>query len=178
MTASFKFNCATGATHSPLIITVMDPTNSLSEGFAKLSVGTPALTRVSPERDRFIDSDHKPLDAKLMKHFRLFRQLNEDPDLPELLSILTLGDKRLVTRTEEDAEELLTSNPSIKPLLQKAWKEASFKELRKLSEFFCYYAPSLRTPNYHRRCPLACGARSMYVVFRPLLLGLVTTTRL
>ncbi len=121
----------------------MDLTGSLSEVFAYLSVGdqnpshdpifrdtTPFLTRVSREHDRFIDNDHKLLDAKLMKNFSAFRRHNEEPDLPALLSILTLGDKRLVTLTEEEAEELLASQLSINLVLQKAWKEASFKELR------------------------------------------------
>jgi hypothetical protein len=127
----------------------MDPTSSLSEDLAHLSVGdlnppreatfrdaTPSVTWVSRERDRFIDDDHKPLDAKLMKHFRLFREFNREPDLPALLSITTLGDKRLVTLTEEEAEELLTRQPSISAILQKAWKEASFKEVRQLGAFF------------------------------------------
>ena len=83
----------------------MDPTGSLSEGFADLSVGdqnaphepTTSLTRVSPERDRFMDDDHKPLDAKHMKTFRAFRRFDEEPYMPALLSVITLEDKRLVT---------------------------------------------------------------------------------
>ncbi len=43
-----------------------------------------------------------------MKAFSAFRRLNEEPDLPTLLSI---RDKRLVTLTEEEAEELLMSQP-------------------------------------------------------------------
>jgi len=116
----------------------MDPTGSLSESFADLSVGnqnapckpTTLLARVSCERDLFINNDHNlVLNAKLMRHFRAFRRLNEVPDLPALLSIVTLGDKQLVTLTEEEAEELLTSQPSITLVLQKAWKEESFKEV-------------------------------------------------
>lgn len=114
----------------------MDPTDSLSEGFAYLSVDTPALTQAPRERDRFTDSDHEPLDTKLMKAFSAFRRLDEEPEFPVLLAMLTLGDKRLVTLTEEEAEELLASYPSINPLLHEAWKEGSFKELRKLSELF------------------------------------------
>ena len=123
----------------------MNPTNSLSEGFAYLSVGdqdtTPSLTQVSRERDHFIDKDHKLLDAKVMKTFSAFRRHNEEPDLPALLSSITRGDKRLVTLTEEGAEELLTSQPSINLVLQKAWTGASFKELRQLSEFFVATQP-------------------------------------
>ena len=124
----------------------MNPTRSLSEDFAHLSVGdlsplpifqdtTLSLARVSRERDRFIDNDHRPLDAKLMKHFSTFRKINEEPDLPALLSCTTVRDKRLVTLTEEEAEELLTRQPSISAILQRAWKEASFKEVRQLGVF-------------------------------------------
>jgi len=131
----------------------MDPTSSLSDDFTHLSVGdlnpphqpifrdtTPSLTRVSRERDRFIDDDHKPLDTTVMKLFSAFRKFNEEPDLPALLFITTVGDDRLVTLTEEKAEELLTRQPSINTVLQKAWKEASFKEVRQLGAFMCHAA--------------------------------------
>src|SRR6267378_6425634 len=91
-----------------LLSTTMDPTKSLSEGFAHLSVGdlnplheaisrgtTPSLTRVARERDRFIDEDHKPLDAEIMETFSAFRRHNEEPGLPALLSSITVGDERL-----------------------------------------------------------------------------------
>ena len=105
----------------------MDPTSSLSELFTDLSVGdqnaphkpTTSLTRVSPDRDRFINDDHKLLDAKLMKTFSVFRRFNEEPDLPALLSVITLGDKRLVTLAYEEAQELLTSPSSIKLVFRK-----------------------------------------------------------
>jgi len=126
--------------YHPQSVTSMDPTSSLSELFTDLSVGdqnaphepTTSLTRVSPDRDRFIDDDHKLLDAKLMKSSSTFRRFNEEPDLPALLSVITLGDKRLVTLAYEEAQELLTSPSSIKLVLQ---KEGSFKEVRQLSEF-------------------------------------------
>jgi len=79
-----------------------------------------------------MDDDHKPLDAKLMKLFSIFRRYHEEPYLPALLSVITLGDKRLVTLAYEEAQELLTSPSSIKLVLQ---KEGSFKEVRQLSEF-------------------------------------------
>ena len=120
-------------------IATMDPTNSLSKGFADLSVGdVTTLTRVSRERDNFIDNDYKSLDEWLMKTSSAFRKHNEVPDLALLLSIITLEDKRLVALTAEEAEELLTSQPSINSVLQwqKAWKISSFKEIRQLSESF------------------------------------------
>ena len=129
--------------------TTMDPTKSLSEGFAHLSVGdlnplreaisrdnTPPLTRVARERDRFTDEDHKPLDAEIMKTFSAFRRLNEEPNLPALLSNITFGDERLVSLSLRETRELLMRQPSITMVLQKAWKEASFKEVRQLGRFF------------------------------------------
>ena len=119
-------------------------TRFLSESFAHLSVGdlnpphprdtTPLLTQVSSERDLFIDHDHELLDAKLQKTFRAFRTINEQPDSHSLLSILTQADERLVPLTEDEAEELLKRQPSIKQVLQDAWEKGSFKEVRQLSE--------------------------------------------
>ena len=124
----------------------MDPTGSLSEGFAYLSVGDqsppnvpvfqdPVLTQVSCDRDHLIDSDHILLDANLMQVFSPFRTIKQVPDFRPLLSNITLGDKRLVTLAPHEAEELLTSHPSIRAVLQKAWQEGSFKEVRQLGEF-------------------------------------------
>jgi hypothetical protein len=126
----------------------MDPTSSLSEDFAHLSVGdlnsshdgifrddTSTLPRVSRDRDRFIDEDHKPLDANLMKAFSAFRRHNEEPDLPSLLCNITVGDKRLDPLSPNEAEELLRRQWSIKAILQKAWKDGSFKEVRRLGAF-------------------------------------------
>jgi hypothetical protein len=127
----------------------MDQTSFLSESFSLLSVGNtdpphevvyrdtiPTLTRVSRERDLFTDGDHSPLDAELMKAFSAFRRHNEEPDLSTLLSHITLSDKRLVTLPPGDAEELLKRQPSINAILQRAWKDASFKEVRQLGAFF------------------------------------------
>jgi hypothetical protein len=87
----------------------MNPTRSLSVGDLSpphiFRDTTVSLAQVSCEHDHFIDNDHRPLDAKLMKHFSAFRKINKEPDLPALLSCITVGDKRLVTLTEEEAEE-------------------------------------------------------------------------
>jgi len=78
-----------------------------------------------------------PWNGEAAKHFSAFRKYNEEPDLPALLIfITTVGDDRLVTLTEEKAEELLTRQPAINTVLKKAWKEASFKEVRQLGAFF------------------------------------------
>jgi hypothetical protein len=124
----------------------MDPTGSLSKGFSALSVGdqntphddkdtTPSLTRVSPKRDLFTDEDHNNLDAHVMETFSLNRKYNEEPPWHTLLTNITVADKRLVTLTPEEAKELLDSHPSVGLVLQKAWRDNNFKEVRQLGEF-------------------------------------------
>ena len=119
----------------------MDPTSSLSKKFAHLSVHDQyknppdKLYRVSDSRDRFIDKDHELLDAPIMIIFSTCRRYNEDPDWPGLLVFITAGDERLLPLTPQKAAELLRREPSIGVVLQNAWKEASFKEVRRLSEF-------------------------------------------
>jgi hypothetical protein len=117
----------------------MDPTSSLYEDFADLSVhdqskNPPHDSRVSDERDRFTDIDHNLLDELVLRIFSSDRQFNKDPDWPGLLSVITL-DERLVTLTPQESQKVLTREPVILVVLQNAWKEASFKEVRRLSEF-------------------------------------------
>ncbi|KIM88098.1 hypothetical protein PILCRDRAFT_3154 [Piloderma croceum F 1598] len=88
---------------------------SISNDFPHLSVvdllassgpsTTPALERISMERDVFTDDDHKPLDAKI----------------------------RLTTITADEAEELLDREPSIVRILRNGWQAGSFKEVRQLA---------------------------------------------
>jgi hypothetical protein len=138
----------------------MDPTIALSEGLAGLSVrNQPSLTRVSCERDCFVDADHRKYDDHIMRIFSVYRQFKMMPDLPFLLSNITLGDERIVTLSMDAAEKLLSSQPGIEVVLQDGWEKGSFKEVRQLSEFFCCHAASFQVVNYHRRYPLACSAR-------------------
>ena len=118
--------------------------DSISNDFSHLSVGdlqtssepstTPALEKISLERDVFTDDDHRPLDAKIVNAFSAFRKLNEEPDLSELLSRITM-DKRLTTLTTDEAEELLNREPSIASILRNGWQVGSFKEVRQLGVF-------------------------------------------
>ena len=126
-----------------------------------------------------MDDDHKPLDAKLMKLFSAFRRLDEEPYLPALLSVITLEDKRLVTLGYEEAEALLTRTSSINLVLQKAWKEGSFKEVRQLSEFFVATQPPFFEPLIIIEDVLWPVVQEKSRWFSaPLLLGLVTTAKL
>ncbi|KAF8218993.1 hypothetical protein L208DRAFT_1523899 [Tricholoma matsutake] len=124
----------------------MDPTSSLSEGFSHLSVGNlntlheaifrdanQTLTQVSCERNLWTDDDHKALNAVIMKTFSTNRMLNLEPNLASLLSNITVGDKRLMTLLSDKAEDLLKRQPSINAVLQKAWKDGSFKEVQQLA---------------------------------------------
>jgi hypothetical protein len=118
--------------------------DSISNHFSNLSVGdlhassgpstTPVLERISPGRDVFTDDDHRPLDAKIVNAFSAFRKLDEEPDLSELLSRITM-DKRLTTITTDEAEELLDREPSIVRILKNGWQAGSFKEVRQLGVF-------------------------------------------
>ena len=93
------------------------------------------LSRVSDERDRSIDDDHK-FDASSLMFFGPYQNIDNPLFLPSLLSHITAEDKRLVTLTLREAAELLTKEQSIGVALQNAWKEGSFKEVRRLSEFY------------------------------------------
>ena len=116
----------------------------ISNDFSHLSGGnlhascepstTRVLERISLERDVFTDDDHRPLDAKIVSGFSAFRKLNEEPDLSELLSRITM-DKRLTTLTTDEAEELLDREPSIARILRNGWQVGSFKEVRQLGVF-------------------------------------------
>ncbi|KAF8219419.1 hypothetical protein L208DRAFT_1418246 [Tricholoma matsutake] len=103
----------------------MDAMSSLSEGFSHLS------------HDLSTDDDHRALDVAIMKTFSANRKINEEPNLASLLSNITAGDKRLISLLWDEAEDLLTHQPSINAVLQKAWKEGSFKEVWQLGAFCC-----------------------------------------
>ena len=117
----------------------MDPANSLSEDLADLSLrdqtNNASLTRVSRERDCFVDEDHKALDEEIMETFSSVREQNGNPSWPALLFNITGGDERIVTLSIPKARKLLSTQPYIEQLLQEAWKSGSFKEVRRLSEF-------------------------------------------
>ena len=102
---------------------------------------TSALTRVSRERDVFTDDDHKALDAVILKTFRAFRVINEEPNLPALLTNITIDDERLTTFTRKEADELLTRETSIAKVLRNAWQAGSFKEVRQLGVYAVRFLP-------------------------------------
>jgi hypothetical protein len=150
--------------HVVLIGFIMD---SISNDFSHLSVGDlhassepstpPALNRISLERDTFTDDDHKLLDEKIENSFSAFRKLNEEPDLPDLLSRVTMDNVRLTMLTPNQAEELLGREPSIAGLLRNGWQAGSFKEVRQLGVFpICSTSTFLLNINQR-----SCGHRSI-----------------
>ena len=132
----------TGPYHVVSIGFIMD---SISNDFSHLSVGDllassepstpPALNRITLESNTFTDDDHKLLDEKIENSFSAFRKHNEEPDLSDLLSRVTMDNERLTMLTPNQAEELLDREPSIAGLLRNGWQAGSFKEVRQLGVF-------------------------------------------
>ena len=95
-----------------------------------------------------------------MDTFSLYWKHDKQLDLPALLSIITLGDNRLVTFTLGEADELFTCEPSIMMVLQRAWKEGLFKEVQQLGVFGMQFLHISALKCCHRN-PLACGGRTL-----------------
>jgi hypothetical protein len=95
------------------------------------SSASPPLLCVSVDRDKHTDDNHKALDDAIINAFNGIAQ----PFWPAILSHITLVDKRLVVLTPDAAEGLLASTPAIEDMLQKAWDEGTFKDIRKLGAF-------------------------------------------
>ena len=117
----------------------MDPTGSLSKGFADCLWVIGMLLRWLEYHANAITLSTMITSYStscFMKTFSSFRKHNQVPDLAVLLSIITFGDEHLLTLTPKEAEEFLTSQQSINPVLQKAWKNSSSKEIRQLGESF------------------------------------------
>ena len=130
--------------------------DSISNDFSHLSVGDlhassepstpPAPNRILLERDTFTDDDHKLLDEKIDNSFSAFRKHNEEPDLSDLLSRVTM-DKRLTILTPDEAQELLDREPSIARILRNGWQVGSFKEVRQLGVFAMPFLSSFELLN-------------------------------
>jgi hypothetical protein len=104
----------------------MDP---LAGGVSRLS--TPTMTRIPQSRD-LDDQGHQALDDTILKTFRLYVQLNEEPDWASLLSSIVNNDARLRTLSVEGADSLLERESSLMPVLRKGWIDRSFREVRRL----------------------------------------------
>jgi hypothetical protein len=100
----------------------------------------PTPTQTSSKHD--VSINHGALDAQVERNFQLLRSLNQKPEWPALLSYITLADIRLESHTIDEAEGLLTRQPSIYVVLEKAWEEGSFEIVRQLGVFGVRYASS------------------------------------
>jgi hypothetical protein len=94
---------------------------------------SPAVERISLERDVFTNDDHRPLDVKIVNTFSAFRKHNEEPDSSEPLPQITM-DKRLTMLTTDETEELLDQEPSIARISRNRW-QVGFKEVQQLGVF-------------------------------------------
>lgn len=99
-----------------------------------LAVLSPALPRVPSTRD-LSDETHQDLDAAVLKGFKSDVKFNQEPDLASLLVNIVVNDRRLSSIPLEEAEELLEREPALTTMLQKAWSDRSFKEVRRLRTF-------------------------------------------
>jgi hypothetical protein len=92
---------------------------------------TPRETGASLDRDVF----HDNLDKEVLDRLKVNSQFGIEPNLGMLLAVIASrnsGVKRLVY---DDADELLAREPSLKAVLQEAWKQRSFKAVRTLRMF-------------------------------------------
>jgi hypothetical protein len=87
----------------------------------------------------FLDN-HKQLDAVVEKFFALHRKQDIAPDWPVLLNVITIFDSKLVNHSQDEAEVLLSRHPSIRTVLEDAWKNGSYKGVRRLGVFCALYA--------------------------------------
>ena len=99
-----------------------------------MSIENINLPRVSPERDRLTEEDHKALDADILTTFRTDRQLNREPDLTSLFFTISNADKRLKSFTHNETDDLLQNQPLIKTIVRNAWRKGAFKDVRQLGK--------------------------------------------
>ncbi len=97
--------------------------------FSGLSLSLP---RVDDSRDNLPDSDHKAMDQAILKTFRLNILHKTPPLLDSLLFVITNGDKRLKSFSNDETEALLSKHPDLAKVLQRSWDAQSFREVRQL----------------------------------------------
>ena len=125
-----------------------------------------------------VSIDHRVLDEIINTTLGLFRSHGAEPNWPFVLSTIA-NDERLVSLTISGAKEQLERQPSINVVLQKAWEESSFKEVRQLGMFYVRYTSSFDSLTHQPRNPLAAVEARVHVGGSPpFFLGLVTTTGL
>jgi hypothetical protein len=87
------------------------------------------MARIPPSRD-LDDEGHQALDKDILNTFNLHVEFNREPRWASLLHVIVNSDIRLRGLTAEGADDLLKSESSLMPLLQKCWNDRSFGEVR------------------------------------------------
>jgi hypothetical protein len=116
-------------------------------------ISTPALARIPSARD-LSDDRHQALDAAILRGFQLNVQFNQQPHLAFLLSVIVNNDDRLGHLSQEEAEGLLEREPSLATVLEQAWNDQSYKEVRRLRRLLCSlrFSSLMSPPLYQSYC--------------------------
>lgn len=93
-----------------------------------------ALPLVSLKCDDLTDADCKSLDDKIIKQLSRIPVFDRELDLPVILSLIST-ERRFVTLTVNQAEEVLKREPLIAEILMSGWQAGSFKDVRRLGAF-------------------------------------------
>ncbi len=136
--------------------------------FSDLSLSLP---RVDDSHDNLPDSDHKAMDQVILKTFRSDILLKTPPLLDLLLFVITNGDKRLKSFSNDKTEALLSKHPNLAEVLQRSWDAQSFKEVWQLGT--CTHLNSSEFPSLifdkkffghqHHLFLIQQGNRSLYL---------------
>ena len=94
------------------------------------------LSRIRPERD-LSDQEHRALDESIFRLFQQFAERKQMPPWDYLLCNIISGDERLRVMKVREAEELLKRESSLAMVLEKAWNDRTFKEVRRLGMLLC-----------------------------------------
>jgi hypothetical protein len=107
----------------------------LTVGFSRLSVAEPHASSsqtFKPVTECAPAADHQELDKIVLRTFHLNRVHSIQPELCDLLSLITVADDNLSTLTPDQSKALIEKHPALDQLLQQCWASGSFKDVRQL----------------------------------------------
>jgi hypothetical protein len=96
------------------------------------------IDRSSTSTRDLSDEEHQALDKEVLGSLQAFIQHGWTPNLDTLLFHVVNNDKRLKRLSATETKILLERESSLTPLLQKAWDDCSFKEIRLLGMSPCF----------------------------------------
>jgi hypothetical protein len=133
----------------------MNPTSSLSEYLARLSVGdrdlfsddTPTGDASAPSSLEPDDrtEEEKEFDADILDFFHHSLAHGEEPLLHCLLATVSSTDKNLLTITPREAKPLVPPESTTETILRSAWAKRSFTKVRELGTFPLIFLHFLKT---------------------------------